>query len=177
MNRFLGHLSTINHHKLLVTKLCFRCHLYKQGVLHDLSKYSPIEFRAGVKYYQGFRSPINREKEVKGYSLGWLHHKGRNRHHWEYWLDNGNVKNGVIAIEMPVNYVVEMICDRIAASMTYQKENYTDASPLEYFLNGYDRVMMHPHSKALTQHLLEYLRDHGLDQTIVYIRHDILKNL
>ena len=154
MNRFWGHLSTINHHKILVTKLCFRCHLY----------------------YQGFRSPINREKEVKGYSLGWLHHKGRNRHHWEYWLDNGNVKNGVIAIEMPVNYVVEMICDRIAASMTYQKENYTDASALEYFLNGYDRVMMHPNTKALTQHILEYLRDHGLDQTIAYIRHNILKN-
>lgn len=105
-----------------------------------------------------------------------MHHKGRNRHHWEYWLDNGNVKNGVIAIEMPVNYVVEMICDRIAASMTYQKENYTDASALEYFLNGYDRVMMHPNTKALTQHILEYLRDHGLDQTIAYIRHNILKN-
>ena len=176
MNRFWGHLSTINHHKILVTKLCFRCHLYKQGILHDLSKYSPVEFWAGVTYYQGFRSPINREKEVKGYSLGWLHHKGRNRHHWEYWLDNGNVKNGVIAIEMPVNYVVEMICDRIAASMTYQKENYTDASALEYFLNGYDRVMMHPNTKALTQHILEYLRDHGLDQTTAYIRHNILKN-
>lgn len=92
MNRFWGHLSTINHHKILVTKLCFRCHLYKQGILHDLSKYSPVEFWAGVTYYQGFRSPINREKEVKGYSLGWLHHKGRNRHHWEYWLDNGKCK-------------------------------------------------------------------------------------
>ncbi len=177
MHNFWGHLTTINRHKYLVTKLCFRCHLFKQGILHDLSKYSFIEFWSGVKYYEGFRSPINKEKEIVGYSLGWLHHKGRNKHHWEYWLDNGDVPNGVKPLEMPVNYVVEMVCDRIAASMNYQKDQYTDASALEYFMNGYDRVMMHPKTKALTQYLLEYLNDHGLDQTIYYIRKEILKNL
>lgn len=177
MHNFWGHLTTINHHKYLVTKLCFRCHLFKQGILHDLSKYSFIEFWSGVKYYEGFRSPINKEKEMIGYSLGWLHHKGRNKHHWEYWLDNGNAPLGVKPIEMPVNYVVEMVCDRIAASMNYQKDNYTDASALEYFMNGYDNVMMHPNTKKLTQHLLEYLKYNGLDQTIYYIRKEILKNM
>ena len=84
MNRFFGHLSTITRHKIKVTLLCFRCGLYAQGIKHDLSKYSYVEFWAGVRYYQGNRSPIDREKEVKGYSMGWLHHKGRNKHHWEY---------------------------------------------------------------------------------------------
>ena len=120
MNRFFGHLSTITRHKIKVTLLCFRCGLYAQGIKHDLSKYSFVEFWAGVRYYQGNRSPIDREKEVKGYSMGWLHHKGRNKHHWEYWLDNGDP---IKAIEMPVNYVIEMFCDRVAACQTYQKEN------------------------------------------------------
>lgn len=174
MKKLWGHFSTITKHKIKVTKLCFRCGLYKQGLLHDLSKYSPVEFMAGVKYYQGFRSPINREKEVKGYSLGWLHHKGRNKHHWEYWLDNA--PNGIKAVEMPVNYVVEMFCDRVAASMTYQKEHYRDDSALNYLLGGIDNVLMHEHTLSLIRHLLEYLAEHGLDASITYIRNDILKN-
>ena len=80
IKQFLGHLHTINHHKWLVTRDCIRVGLISQGLKHDLSKYAPIEFFAGVKYYEGGkRSPINREKEEKGYSQGWLHHKGRNR--------------------------------------------------------------------------------------------------
>ena len=75
MNRLIAHFSTITRHKMKVSALCFRCGLYAQGIRHDLSKYSPIEFCAGVRYYQGNRSPIDREKEVLGYSLGWLHHK------------------------------------------------------------------------------------------------------
>lgn len=177
MHNFWGHLSTITIHKWRVMKLCFRCGLYKQGLKHDLSKYSPVEFIPGVRYFQGNRSPINREKELHGYSMGWLHHKGRNPHHWEYWLDNGDeAQHGVKPVRMPVNYVVEMFCDRIAASRTYMKEKYHDASAYEYFMNDYDRVMMHPETKDLLQSLLEYHRDHGLDETIAYIRKDILKN-
>jgi hypothetical protein len=110
MNRIWGHFKTITKHKILVTRDCFRIGLYKQGLLHDLSKYSPVEFLAGVKYYQGYRSPINQEKEEKGYSLGWLHHKGRNKHHFEYWIDYGaNPQNGLIGVKMPKRYLCEMI--------------------------------------------------------------------
>ena len=172
MNKFIGHLSTINRHKIKVTSLCFKCGIYKQGILHDLSKYSPVEFLAGVKYFQGNRSPIDKEKEVKGYSLGWLHHKGRNKHHWEYWLDNG--KDGVIAVEMPHNYVVEMFCDRVAASMIYQKENYRDDSALNYYLMGRNRILIHPNTDALIMHLLTYLSKNGLDATIAYIKKEVL---
>lgn len=84
---FFGHLSTINHHKWLVMQHCFKVGLYRQGLLHDLSKYSPVEFLAGVKYYQGFESPNNAERRAIGYSRAWLHHKGRNKHHLEYWTD------------------------------------------------------------------------------------------
>ena len=167
MNKALAHLHTINKHKVKVTWLCFRCHLYKQGLLHDLSKYSYIELKTGFHYYQGFRSPIDAEKEEKGYSLGWLHHKGRNKHHWEYWLDFG--VNGIYACKMPTNYVIEMFCDRVAASMIYQKEKYTDSSALEYYENGRGKILIHPETDALIHHLLKYLSENGLDQTIHYI--------
>ncbi len=167
MNKVISHLKTINQHKKLVTKLCFRCHLYKQGILHDLSKYSYVELKTGFHYYQGFRSPIDAEKEEKGYSLGWLHHKGRNKHHWEYWLDFN--KDGLYACKMPTNYVIEMFCDRVAASMIYQGDNYTDRSALDYYINGKNYVKIHPETDALIYHLLEYLSIHGLDDTIDYI--------
>lgn len=174
MNKFWGHLKTITKHKIAVTHLCFRCGLYKQGILHDLSKYSPIEFCSGVRYFQGNRSPIDYEKEVNGYSFGWLHHKGRNKHHWEYWLDNA--KGGIKPLEMPVHYVVEMYCDRTAASHIYMKQNYHDGSALEYFINGYHNVVMHENTKKLLEHILQYQKDNGTARTIIYIRKEILNN-
>ena len=82
------HFKTITKHKLLVMRYCFRIGLYKQGLLHDLSKYSWPEFRVGCRYYQGNRSPNNAEREAPGVSTSWMHHKGRNKHHYEYWVDS-----------------------------------------------------------------------------------------
>lgn len=169
--KWLQHLKTITQHKIKVTWLCFRCHLFKQGLLHDLSKYSYIELKTGFKYYQGYRSPIDAEKEEKGYSLGWLHHKGRNKHHWEYWLDFG--KDGIYPCQMPVNYVIEMFCDRVAASMIYQKEKYTDSSALDYYIQGRDKILIHPNTDALIFSLLTYLSKNGLDKTIEYIKQEV----
>ena len=81
------HFCTITHHKVLVLRHCFRVGLYWQGLVHDLSKYSPTEFKVGVQYYQGDRSPNTAERAELGYSTAWLHHKGRNKHHYEYWID------------------------------------------------------------------------------------------
>lgn len=169
--KWLQHLKTITQHKIKVTWLCFRCHLFKQGLLHDLSKYSYIELKTGFKYYQGYRSPIDAEKEEKGYSLGWLHHKGRNKHHWEYWLDFD--KDGIYPCQMPVNYVIEMFCDRVAASMIYQKEKYTDSSALDYYIQGRDKILIHPNTDALIFSLLTYLSKNGLDKTIEYIKKEV----
>ena len=77
------HFCTITNHKILVMKNCFRVGLYRQGLLHDMSKYMPSEFLVGCRYYQGTRSPNNAEREKTGCSTAWLHHKGRNKHHYE----------------------------------------------------------------------------------------------
>ena len=113
----IKHFKTITHHKFLVMQGCFRLGLYRQGIMHDLSKYSPTEFLVGVKYYLGTRSPNDGERMDKGYSSAWLHHKGRNKHHLEYWIDyNPEADHQMTGLVMPVQYVAEMFCDRVAAS-------------------------------------------------------------
>ena len=98
------HFCTITEHKLLVMWNCFQVGLYRQGLLHDLSKYSPEEFWTGVRYYQGTRSPNAAEREMMGFSRAWLHHKGRNKHHFEYWIDvSKNKEEGLIGNKMPLN--------------------------------------------------------------------------
>ena len=168
LNNFFGHLATINKHKLLVTKMCFKCGLVKQGILHDLSKYSPSEFLSSVKYYQGDKSPITYEKQVKGYSSCWLHHKGRNKHHWEYWTDR--VGTNLVSIPMPFNYVLESVIDKIAASKVYMKENYTLDYPVEFFEKSYEIHVMNEKTANQIHTLLIYLKDNGEEKTLNYIK-------
>ncbi|SFN47624.1 hypothetical protein SAMN04487831_101342 [Pseudobutyrivibrio sp. UC1225] len=173
------HFKTITHHRHLVMKGCFAVGLYKQGLLHDLSKYSWTEFSVGAKYYQGFKSPNNAEREATGVSLAWLHHKGRNKHHLEYWIDYGigEGEHGCMTgMEMPVKYVVEMYCDRVAACKTYQKDAYTNRSALEYYEKGKGKYMMHANTAKLLENMLTYLAEHGEAATNDYIRREILKN-
>ena len=168
--RFTGHLSTITRHKLLVQKLCFSCGMYSQGLKHDLSKYSPEEFLAGVKYYQGYRSPIDKEKEEIGYSRGWLHHKGRNKHHWNYWVDVDYKTMRNEALPMPFNYMLESVLDKIAASKIYSKEKYHDGYPADYFLNSPEHQMMHPETVRQIDLLLGYLKEYGEEKALAYYR-------
>lgn len=168
LEKITGHLSTINHHKMKVMELCFRCGLYKQGLLHDLSKYSPVELKTGFRYYQGFRSPIDAQKEAEGISLSWLHHKGRNPHHWEYWMDNS--PHGLKPVPMRFEYVVEMFCDRVAASMIYLKENYRDDSAYKYYMDHRKAMTIHPQTERQILYLLGYLKKYGLECTIRKIR-------
>ena len=177
IEKITGHLKTINRHKLLVMKYCFRAGLYKQGLLHDLSKYSPSEFFTGVRYFQGDKSPNTAERAEKGYSAAWLHHKGRNKHHIEYWIDYGQTGDKkMTGIEMPVNYVVEMFCDRIAACKVYNGDSYTDADPYNYYKKSHSHYMIHPETDRLLRRLLIILKDYGEETAFRYIRKKILKN-
>lgn len=176
---FMKHLQTVTLHKILVMQGCFKVGLYRQGLLHDLSKFSPTEFLVGARYYQGNRSPNNAEREDIGYSSSWLHHKGINRHHFEFWVDyNLRGKDGespLVPVKMPGRYVVEMLMDRIAASKVYLGDSYTDESPLKYFDGGRARKFMHPETAALLEKLLRMLAENGEDYTFSYIRSKLSK--
>ena len=164
------HFKTITTHKLLVMDGCFKVGLYKQGLLHDLSKYSPTEFLAGARYYQGTRSPNAREREEKGYSEAWMHHKGRNKHHYEYWTDMNMETKRYESVPIPRKYLVEMVMDRRAACIVYQGENYTPASALNYYLNSKERNLMHPQTQKELEYILTMLRDEGEEKTFAYLR-------
>lgn len=171
------HFKTITYHKYLVMKGCFRVGLYYQGIMHDISKYSPTEFLVGAKYYQGNRSPNNAEREEIGYSSSWLHHKGRNKHHYEYWIDysSKNIPGGMAPAPMPRRYVVEMLMDRIAACKVYNGVKYTDKSPLEYYNLGKEKAPMHPKTRELLEKLLNMLAKEGEDITFGYIKKELLR--
>ncbi len=167
---FWGHLKTITKHRNKVLIHCFKVGLFSQGLKHDLSKYSPTEFLKGIKYYQGTRSPNERERELFGYSTAWLHHKGRNKHHFEYWVDVNPKTKKYEPVEMPMRYVGEMFCDRVAASKIYKGDKYTDSSALEYFLGGYASEEMHEKTAALLKSWLVMLSEKGEKETFSHIK-------
>ncbi len=180
--KILEHFCTITHHKHLVMKGCFKIGLYRQGLLHDLSKYMPAEFLVGCRYYQGTMSPNNAERRAVGYSSAWLHHKGRNKHHLEYWIDYGvpdknagEEHKGICGMKMPVRYVAEMFVDRMSASKNYNKEKYTDSSPLAYYRRGRDHYLIHEDTRALLELLLVMLAEKGEDATNRFIRCRLLR--
>ncbi len=166
----IKHFRTITKHRHKVIAHCIKAGIGFQGLFHDLSKYSPSEFFAGAKYYKGTKSPNEGEREVYGYSPAWLHHKGRNKHHFEYWNDYSPIARKVVPIEMPKKYVAEMFCDRVAASKIYQGTNYTDAFPLEYFMRGKANRFIHERTSDKLEELLVMLKDKGEKETFKYIK-------
>ena len=166
------HFITITRHRHTVMRMCFQIGLYKQGLLHDLSKYSWTEFSRGSRYFQGNRSPNNYERELYGYSVSWLHHKGRNRHHFEHWVDYSLDKEHVImGVQMPRRYVAEMIADRISASRTYLGEKYDQTQPLAYFLKSKEALwFIHPQTKRELEGILRILADHGEDKMLDFVK-------
>ena len=173
-----GHFKTITKHRHLVMWHCFRVGLYWRGLMHDLSKYSWTEFRAGIRYYQdGKRSPNAAEREFCGYSPAWMHHKGRNRHHFEYWTDLSLETKEYGPVPMPTEYLVEMVMDRISACKVYRGDAYTDASALEYLDRAKESRMIHPETQRKLRYLLKMLRDHGEEETFAFIRQVVLKGL
>lgn len=169
--KFWGHLRTIRKHRRAVRKLCFKCGLYWQGLTHDLSKYSPTEFWNGVKYFTGTGSPHNGEREEWGYSEAWIHHHNKNKHHAEYWVDI--VRGHSQPIRIPFPYMVEMLCDRIAASMVYLGDNYTDSAPLEYYLSHQEENQFHPDTRDELETMLRCVAKYALDKYIQITREEV----
>lgn len=145
-NKIIGHINTVFTHKRWVAYYCFKCGLYWRGIKHDLSKFSPIEFWESIQYYTGTRSPIDACKEAKGVSYAWMHHKGRNSHHYEYWVDN--LDKGGIPVMMPFEDSVEFICDSLGAARAYMGKDFTFFKELKWWMNKLDsNPRMHVKSK------------------------------
>lgn len=159
--KYWAHFKTICAHKWAVAQQCFRCGLIWQGLAHDASKFSFTEFWASAKYFQGDRSPIDAAKEIDGYSAAWFHHKGRNAHHWEYWIDNlGTYENK--PTKMPYKYVVEMMCDWIGAGQVYNKDTWNVHQVSAYYNKVRPERIFHEETEALIETFLHIIDTQGL---------------
>lgn len=173
--KIFRHFITITRHRHKVMLHCFKAGLIWRGLLHDLSKYLPSEFIPGARYYQGNRSPQAKERELFGYSAAWLHHKGRNKHHFEYWVDSG-ANNDFVFVKMPAVYFGEMVCDRIAASKIYLKESYTASSPLQYFNTRTHKQGMNRETCRDLEYFLTMLAEKGEDYMFEQLKKFIKEN-
>lgn len=165
------HFMTITKHRFLVLKYCFKAGLYRQGLTHDLSKYSFTEFFSGAKYYNGARSPIGIERKIVGYSKAWLHHKGRNKHHFEYWVDLNLEEKAYKPVMMPDRYIAESFCDHLAASKVYNKKNFVPQMVIDYYYQKEKAFLpMHPITQAKFENLLKIYLEEGEKATFKYIK-------
>ena len=168
--QIINHFLTITRHRHQVIKNCFKAGIPLRGLLHDLSKYTPTEVIAGARFYQGSRSPNEGEREAYGYSKAWIHHKGINKHHFEHWTDYNPKTRKIEGAPMPTKYVIEMFCDRVAASKIYMGDKYDDSSALKYFEKSKKTRMIHKRTSDMLEYLLLMLKYKGEDFTFSYIR-------
>lgn len=77
---------------------------------HDLSKDKSDEYLAYDAYFYGNNRSYN---VVRDFKYAWLKHIHRNPHHWQHWIlnDDDEPREGENIMDMPYNYIVEMICD------------------------------------------------------------------
>ena len=156
------HFITISKHKAVVFSECRKCGLFWRGLVHDMSKFSPAEFVSSARYFQGNHSPIEAEKAEIGYSKAWMHHKGHNPHHWEYWIDYDE-KGQIIANKIPYKYVIEMVCDWIGAGQVYSGDTWDTDQPLRYYKQVRPGRHFHPATEELLLVFLSGIKDNGLD--------------
>ena len=132
MSNTFRHLRTIFKHRHQVIRNGFHMGIFWQCLRHDLSKYGPLEFGESKKHYRGIGSPVVGDRAAHDYySKIAIHHTGKNKHHWEYWVDF--FQGRLILAPMPWKYATEMVCDMLSASKTYDPKHFSGHVCLEYF--------------------------------------------
>ena len=149
-------------HKKYVLEECTACGIFWQGIKHDLSKFSKEELVPSAMYYD--YDNVERTDEIaKNYAKAWCHHKGRNPHHWEYWIDISSEGN-IITNKIPYKYVVEMVCDWIGAGKVYEKTKWDQSSPLAYYSAVRKGRHFHPETEGLILMFLHCIKNDRLDE-------------
>ena len=161
--KIFKHIKLVMKHKWIVFKLCCKVGVPMRGILHDWSKFSPTEFFESIKYYDGHKSPITACKAEKGYSNAWLHHKGRNKHHPEYWIDMSLPNKTVI---MPYKYAAEMICDKMAAGLVYSGKDWKPNTQIDYYMKEREKSLIHPQIDKFMIATFTEVSENGLDKTL-----------
>ena len=162
IRKIFGHLKTVTKHRWIVFKLACKVGIPWRGFVHDLSKFSPTEFFESVKYYNGDRSPLHVCREHKGYSESWLHHKGRNKHHLEYWIDT---TSPVVAAVVPYKYIVETVCDNLSAGIVYKGKDWKQDTVYNYWMKAKEHVIVNPKTENFLTAVFTSVKENGLNAT------------
>ncbi len=144
MNNFFRHIHLVTKHRHRVFRLCCKCGLFWRGLTHDLSKFSWVELSESVKYYTGHRSPIDECIEKNGFSQALIHHTNKNKHHIEYWYN----RQHPVQMNMPYQYAVECVCDKISATMCYKGKEYKPEDVLDHWLRKGSQANTNDRMKA-----------------------------
>ena len=157
LSNIFKHFFLVLRHKAKVFRNCAKCGIIFRGIVHDLSKFSPTEFFESARHYQGNRSPIGACRRATGVSYAWLHHKGRNKHHLEYWIDT----DCTVQPLMPYKYAVECLCDKIAATKTYLGKEYSNERPYMHWQKYGNKVQANPKTMEFIEKAFQDLAEHG----------------
>ena len=120
-----------------------------QIIEHDMSKYQPEEYDAYDNYFYGTKT----EKVKEAFDYAWLHHIHNNPHHWQYWVLI-NDEDGTKALEMPKEYVYEMICDWWAFS--FKKGNLKEI--FDWYKSHEKNMILHKKTKKFVEDLLDKIK-------------------
>lgn len=137
---------------------------------HDKSKDERDEYEAYDAYFYGG----NRSYAVmQNYQKAWLLHLHRNPHHWQYWiLINDDPKEGEIILEMPYNYIIEMICD-------WWSFSWSEGNLLEIF-SWYEKrksyIKLHPDTRKCVEDILAKMKT-TLEQDLFMLQHHGIKGM
>lgn len=116
---------------------------------HDASKYEDEEYYAYCEYFYGKRT----DEVENDFDVAWLHHQHNNPHHWQHWLlreDDGDNK----ALEMPYEYVIEMICDHWAFS--WAKNDLYEI--FNWYKDNKSKMLLHENTQAKYEQILDALK-------------------
>ena len=160
----IKHIKLVLKHKWLVFKFSCKIGIPWRGFMHDWSKFSPTEFNESIKYYMGTHSPVTEARKQNGYSKAWVHHVGKNKHHYQYWIDWNS--NGPIPVIMPYKYVAEMICDKLAAGIVYEGKNWTQECEYNYYLKERETAIIHESVDKVLMEVFTQVKDNGIKKTL-----------
>jgi hypothetical protein len=141
----------------LVEKEIVSNQLITQMNLHDVSKWSREEFDAYDNYFYGKKT----ERVKTEFNYAWLHHIHNNPHHWQHWV-LVNDEDGTKALEMPQEYVVEMICDWW--SFSHKTDNLYEI--FEWYNSHKKNMILHDKTKRLVEELLDRIKEE-LDKEVI----------
>lgn len=117
-------------------------------ILHDKSKYSIEEYYAYDEYFYGDR---NNEKE---FNYAWLHHQNHNPHHWQYWLLVNDDEGKLEALDIPLEYIIEMILDWW--SFSWKQGNLFEI--FKWYDNNKNNMILSDKTRTKVENILEIMQ-------------------